>query len=189
MTLGGGWGRRRDAKPQGAPPTLTRQKLEQLALGYLNRFDCTASKLSRQLAARVAKLGGHPESADWIAELVVRYQGSGLLDDARFARNLSSQLAARGKSARAISQKLAARGVPGEVTSELLNARRTAEPEAELAAALAYVRRRRLGPFRAPEARAENRQRDLASVARQGFSFEIAKRALGSGEEDGSEDL
>jgi regulatory protein len=65
-------------------------------------------------------------------------------------------------------------------------ARRQAEPDAELEAARAYVRKRRLGPHRSPEKRAEYRQKDLASVARQGFSFDIAKKALGPGQ--GSDD-
>jgi regulatory protein len=117
----------------------------------------------------------------WISELVERYQGSGVLDDARFARNLASHLNARGKSARAIRQKLAVRGVPEGVASELMATRREQEPGAELEAARAYVRKRRLGPFRKPEEREAHRHKDLASLARQGFSFDIARQALGPG--------
>jgi regulatory protein len=152
-----------------------------MALGYLNRFDVSASKLRQHLATRVRRLGGHADAATWISELVLRYQGSGVLDDARFARNLASQLNARGKSARAIAQKLAARGVPGDVASELMANRREQEPGAELEAARAYVRKRRLGPFRSPEKREAHRHKDLASLARQGFSFDIARKALGPG--------
>ena len=160
---------------------LTRQKLEQQALAYLNRFDVTASKLKQYLTQRARKLGGDAEAARWISELVERYLGSGVLDDARFAKNLASRLNSRGKSARAISQKLAQRGVSGEVAGELMAARKQDEPGAELEAARAYARKRRLGAYRSPEKRAEYRQKDLASLARQGFSFDIAKQALGPG--------
>lgn len=160
---------------------LTRQRLEQLALAYLNRFDCTAQKLRQHLTLRAKKAGAGEEAALWISELCERYLGSGVLDDARFARNLASQLTARGKSARAISQKLAVRGVPGDIAQELMTARRQDEPEAELEAARAYVRRRRLGLYRSAEKREAARHKDLASLARQGFSFEIARRALGPG--------
>lgn len=163
------------------PEPLTKLKLEQMALAYVNRFECTASKLKQHLAGRVRKLGGDDSAAAWIAELVERYCGSGVLDDARFAKNLASQLTRRGKSSRAISQKLAMRGVPSEVASELMTARKQDEPGAELEAARAYVRKRRLGPFRSTETRDEHRHKDLASLARQGFSFDIAKRALGPG--------
>jgi regulatory protein len=174
----------RRAKPGAAEKPhepLTRQKLEQLALSYINRFDCTASKLTRHLRERVRKLGGDaPDAERWIEELVQRYQSSGVLDDVRFATNLASQLSARGKSARAISQKLAQRGVSEQVASELRTARREAEPSAELDAARTYVRKRRLGSFRPPEKREEFRQKDLAALARQGFSFDTARKALGS---------
>jgi len=160
---------------------LTRQKVEQMALAYVNRFDVSASKLRQHLATRVRKAGGHEQASAWISELVERYQGSGVLDDARFAKNLASQLSARGKSARAIAQKLAVRGVSSELADDLMSTRRAEEPEAELEAARTYVRKRRLGPFRSAEKRAEFRHKDLATLARQGFSFDIAKKALGPG--------
>ncbi len=175
-----GRAKRPSKKAEKAPEPLTRQKLEQFALAYVNRFDCTASKLTRHLTERVRKLGGDDSAATWIVELVERYQGSGVLNDARFAKNLASQLTSRGKSSRAISQKLALRGVPGEVASELMSSRKQEEPGAELEAARAYVRKRRLGPHRSPEERATHRQKDLASLARQGFSFDTARKALGS---------
>lgn len=161
---------------------LTRQKLEQMALAYVNRFDVSESKLRRHLTARARKeAGDSAEVASWIDELIQRYLGSGVLDDARFAGNLAAQLGARGKSARAIAQKLSARGVASDVTAQLLAARREQQPGAELEAARAYVRKRRLGPFRRPEDRDAMRHKDLASLARQGFSFDVARQALGPG--------
>jgi len=180
--------RAKAAKPDKAAEPLTKLKVEQMALAYVNRFDCTANKLKQHLTARVRKAGGAEGAAEWIAQLVERYQGSGVLDDTRFAKNLASQLTRRGKSSRAISQKLALRGVPSDVASELMTARKQDEPGAELEAALAYVRKRRLGPFRLTEKRAEYRHKDLASLARQGFSFDVAKRALGPGPSDDSDE-
>jgi regulatory protein len=162
------------------PEPLTRLKVEQMALAYVNRFDCTATKLKRHLAERVRKQGGHEDAEAWIAELVERYLGSGVLNDARFAKNLATQLTTRGKSSRMISQKLAMRGVPSDVAQDLMTARRQDEPNAELEAARAFARKRRLGPHRDPEKRAEYRQKDLAALARQGFSFDTAKKALGT---------
>jgi len=177
-------GRERPAK---AAEPLTQRRLEDLALAYLNRFDCTARKLERHLRERARKLGDDAQAGDWIAQIIERYVLSGMLDDARFAKNLASQLSARGKSARAISQKLAVRGVPSEVAGELMAARKLDEPSAELEAARAYVRKRRLGHHRSADKRDEYRHKDLASLARQGFSFDIAKRALGPGADSDDE--
>jgi regulatory protein len=161
---------------------FTRQKLEQLALAYVNRFDVSQSKLRKHLAERARKAGADPSSArGWIEELLARYLASGVLNDARLAQNLAAQLGSRGKSTRAIAQKLSARGVASELTEQLLARRREQEPGAELEAARAYVRKRRLGPFRPADERDARRHKDLASLARQGFSFDVARQALGPG--------
>jgi regulatory protein len=182
----------REAKAAGrvkkTPEPLTRLKVEQMALAYVNRFDCTATKLKRHLAERVRKQCGDENAEAWIAELVERYLSSGVLNDARFAKNLATQLTTRGKSSRMISQKLAMRGVPSEVAQDLMTARRQDEPNAELDAARAFARKRRLGPHRDPEKRAEYRQKDLAALARQGFSFDTAKKALGTLGGEGGDD-
>ena len=185
MTFEGRGGRpskkaKTEARAAKQPEPLTRLKVEQMALGYVNRFDCTAAKLKRHLSERVRKQGGHENAEAWITELVERYLGSGVLNDVRFAKNLASQLTTRGKSSRMISQKLAMRGVPSEVAQELMTTRRQEEPNAELDAARAFAGKRRLGVYRDAEKRAEYRQKDLASLARQGFSFDTAKKALGA---------
>jgi regulatory protein len=50
--------------------------------------------------------------------------------------------------------------------------------EQEMAQAVAYARRRRLGPFRAGEASPEQERRELAALARAGFPPGVALRAL-----------
>ena len=58
---------------------------------------------------------------------------------------------------------------------------------AEIEAALRYARRRRLGPYRVDrEIATENRQRDLASLGRAGFSYDTARRVVDA---DDPEDL
>jgi regulatory protein len=42
----------------------------------------------------------------------------------------------------------------------------------------AYARRRRLGPYRPAEARAERRTKDLAALARTGFGYSVALRVI-----------
>ena len=51
-----------------------------------------------------------------------------------------------------------------------------------MAAALAFARRRRLGPFRTTASRAEHREKDLAKLARQGFAYETARRIIDADE-------
>lgn len=156
-------------------------ELDTLALRYLDRFDCSVQKLRSHLRQAVRRRGGDAVALErHIEALLARYQGSGLLDDARFAGGLAERLQARGGSRRMIVQKLRQRGV----TSGVAEASVASSPAAELEAARAFVRRRRLGPYRPEAERDANRRRDLAALARTGFDHETAIRALGYGNDD-----
>jgi len=172
--------------------------LEATALAYLDRFDTTASHLKRVLRERVHRTmtrarrdEGQPgaDAADverWIAELLERFQASHLVDDRRFASTFVSSQRSRGASRTMIFEKLRAKGVPAELATEVLDG---SEGEAgggqrELEAARAYVRKRRMGPYRSPEEARARRQKDLAALARRGFSWDVATQALAP---DGSE--
>jgi len=160
---------------------LEPKDLEEAALRYLNRFDCSVKKLRRHLLDLVRRRGGDLTSlTEHLDVLLERYQKSGLLDDTRFAKNLGERLKERGGSRRMIVAKLRARGI--ETPEAEAAVPRSAE--SELAAARALVRRRRLGPHRPEAERLENRRRDLATLARAGFSHEVATKALGYGHED-----
>jgi len=155
--------------------------LEAIALRYLNRFDCSVQKLRTHLRQAVRRRGGDQAVLESHAEaLLARYQASGVLNDERFAGNLAERLQGRGGSRRAIVQKLRQRGIPSSVAEASIGK----TPGAELEAARAFVKRRRLGPFRPEAERLENRRRDLAALARTGFDHETAIRALGHGSDD-----
>jgi regulatory protein len=159
---------------------LTVQALEEAALRYLDRFDCSTKKLRLHLTKLVRKRGGGASLTAHIEVLLERYRASGLLNDERFARHLAERLQARGASRRLVAQKLLTRGVARDVAESAARA----SPGSDLEAARAYARRRRLGPHRPEAERAQNRRRDLAALARQGFDHDTASRALGYGAED-----
>ena len=167
---------------------MTPAELEAKALSYLERFDATASKLRAVLVRYVTR--AHPEGqgppAQVLAQidaLVRRYSGSGLIDDGRYAYSLARGLRERGLSRPTILARLQARGVSAEVAERALqqvdaDAAGDTSNNPELDAARALVRRRRLGPLRPPTERAARRERDLAVLARAGFSYSVARAAL-----------
>lgn len=179
------------SKPR-PPKRISKNALENAALFYLERFSASAETLRRVLLRRVeraAKVHGDDpaEGAVLVADLVSRYQASGLLDDQRYAEGKSRSLLRRGCSPRAIRQDLARRGVAVALIDDALQGLQADladdAPSLDHAAAEAYVRRRRLGPFRPPEMRAEYRDRDMAALGRAGFSWEIARQVIdGEGE-------
>jgi len=174
-----------DGKPKAKrPPAVSRAALEAAALRYLERFDCSTARLRKVLTERIGKAAragveGAAEAPAIVEELLVRYQGSGLINDERFAKNFAARQQDRGASRRMIEQKLRARGISSEVFEQV--APRNQSADGELEAAQAFARRRRLGPHRKPEAREEFRRKDLMALARAGFSYDIASRVIGVG--------
>lgn len=173
-----------------APRPVTPESLERAALNYLERFASSAENLRQVLMRRVeASARAHgterERAAGWVDALVARYRAAGLLDDAAYAEMKAGSLHRRGASARAIRGRLGARGVAAEtVTAALDRIAEDAGGDLDLAAARALARRRRLGPFRAPEARAAWRDKDLAALGRAGFGYDVARRIVDADAED-----
>ncbi len=173
------------------PRRITPAYLENAALHYLQRFATSSANLRRVLMRKVQRAaeahGSDPaEGAALVEALVARYQAAGLLDDRQYAAAKAASLQRRGASSRAIRERLAVKGVDRDLISETVS-RLHDEEGGDLAAAAAFARRRRLGPFRpAMGGRAAGKAADdtarqgkeLAAMARAGFAFEVARRIL-----------
>lgn len=166
------------------PKRATLRYLENAALSYLERFASSSANLRRVLMRKVAASaqahGTDPEEgARWVEDLIARYQRSGLLNDAAYAEMRAASLHRRGASTRKIREKLTTKGIAGdEATRALESLEEEVEGDLNLTAALALARRRRLGPYRAPDARAALRDKDLAALGRAGFAYDIARRVV-----------
>jgi regulatory protein len=151
--------------------------LDEWALDYLGRYASSAENLRRVLLRRVRRR--FPENATearpLIDALVVRYRESGLLDDAAYAAARVHSLHRRGASLQAIRARLAGKGVAAAEITGAVSELRLAGVDTDLAAACAFARRRRLGPYRRAAA---DRARELAAFARAGFSRRIAETVL-----------
>ena len=171
-----------DDDPGDTPPDAA--NLHAAAVDYLARYSATRATLARALNRRVdqwlRKATGPDAAAQAAAakravpEVVAKLTAAGALNDAAFAASRAKKLSRTGHSRRASAAHLAARGVPPELV-------RTALPQdeaSELAAALTYLYRRRLGPFRAAEPTPEARLREMGTLARAGFAGEVARQAL-----------
>ena len=167
------------------PKKATRKHLENVALWYLRRFSASAESLRRVLMRRVEKSARAHETGcaggvTLIEEIIARYRETGLLDDRAYATGRAASLHRRGASPRGIRAKLMAKGVGVEDIDAALAALARDGIEPDIAAATAYARRRRLGPWRAAELREEYRLRDLAALARRGFGYDTALSVIGA---------
>lgn len=176
------------------PKPATPERLERVALFHLERFASSAENLRRVLMRRVRKSvqihGTDPAAgAAAIEALIERFLKAGLLDDKLYAEARAARLHRRGASARKIAASLAEKGIDRNLIGTTLDEDdsdqgASARPGGDLAAAAALARRRRLGPYRLPENRAEFRQKDLGSFARAGFGRSVAERVLNAEDPD-----
>lgn len=164
------------------PRKVSPRYLENAALHYLKRYSATVSQLKRVLLRKVDRSlrvhgGERTEALGWVDALVNKLVRNGLINDQAYAETKAHSLRASGRSARVIAQKLKLKGVATEVVAQKV-AQATAEVS-EDAAARIWARKKRLGPFRRdPSTRQDNRQKDLAAMARAGFPFAMAKKII-----------
>lgn len=199
-------------------PIPTQESLSNAALHYLSRYAASEESLRKTLLAKIRRAAAaHPEfSADrerqaalrlQIEGIVARHKLSGALDDEAFAETKVASLRRAGKSRRAIQQKLAQKGVSPTLIARALethardlgsgeDAEEDAAAQAEERAAIAFARKRRLGPFRVSSAvaekesgeegiagrralRTQNRAaREASSLLRAGFAPALVGKVL-----------
>jgi regulatory protein len=159
-----------------APDAAT---LYEAALNHMARYAVTEAGLARILARRVDRWAREQTDAPpeeivhtqrhakaEIPGVLARLRKLGVVNDEAFAASRTRRLTREGKSRRATLAHLAAKGIKAPTVPD--------DPKRELAAACAYLRRRRAGPFGDKPL-----EKILAAMARGGFSQDIARRALG----------
>jgi regulatory protein len=164
------------------PRKITPDSLGRIALHYLERYATSSENLRRVLIRRVRRSAeAHDTDPDeqipHVDALIIRYQQAGLLDDQAYARMRAESLHRRGTSGRMIRMKLAAKGVPSDAIDDALESLSDLVANTDLSGACNYARRRRIGPWRLRD-RTDYRDRDLAALARQGFSYNIARKVI-----------
>lgn len=169
---------------------LDEAALREAALAYVTRYGGTEAALARALARRIRRWGdalASVEGADRdgiaaqagklreaAARVVADLVALGAVNDQAFAESRARRLRRAGRSRRAVLGHLAARGVAGETAGEAV----PEDTATEFAAALAFARRRRVGPFASTEPEPEAQSRILMAFGRAGFSGSMARRAL-----------
>jgi len=174
-----------------APKRISKTYLENAALYYLQRYATSAANLRRVLMRKVKRsCTFHQTEVDDFAplvdELVARYTNVGLIDDKVFAQAKASSLRRQGHSGRSIIARLQVKGLTSAQIEAAMRNVDDGNEDAEIAAAHTYAKRKKLGPWRKKNITdPKDLQKEMAAMARAGFSYDIARRALAfSGEEE-----
>ncbi len=163
------------------PKKITPQRLKNIALYYLKRFETSEANLRAVLKRRIDDYAYHDkdfnraEAYEWMDALVADFVRLKYVDDARFAEMRVRGYLSLGKSPRYILGKLKEKGVDEHLAVRLLD-----EQEFDpFESAVKLARKKKIGPFCADEdLRRERRSKDLAVLIRAGFDYDVAMRVL-----------
>lgn len=159
---------------------ITPQRLKNIALYYLKRFDSSVENLRQVLLRRVkAYVRENPEfdtheSDKWIENILNDFVRLGYLDDYRFAEIKIRGYLAAGKPERYIVPKLRQKGISSEIISDIMQ---NQEYDA-LQMALKLASKKKIGPYRPAESRREFRQKDMGTLIRAGFDYDVVTEVL-----------
>lgn len=162
---------------------MSRQRLKNIGLYYLQRFESSTDNLRQVLQRRVFDYArqvpdfNKAEALLWIEELLEEFKHFNYLNDERYAKFKIQSYLAAGKPERYIKIKLRQKGIAENDVDKLI-AEEEYNPK-EMAYKLA--RKKRIGPFRPDEeSRNLNKQKDMATLMRAGFDYDVVCEVIGS---------
>ncbi|MBB3033952.1 regulatory protein RecX [Alteriqipengyuania lutimaris] len=157
--------------------------MRDLALAYAGRYATTAAKLKHYLQRKIRERGWANDDEPQVDGLIARFVELGYIDDEAFAEMRQRELLRRGYGARRVEQALHHAGVD----SDRIDLPPPSESETR-SAALAFARRRRLGPFGAEPPDPRTREKQLAALVRAGHDFEAARAMVDARSEEEAEE-
>ncbi len=174
-------------KRRQGPRKVTRQYLENSAAHYLGRLAASKAHLRRLMMQKVKRSESHHgtdsvEGAGFVDEVIAKFERLGFLNDTTYAEMMARSLHGKGTPLKGIRYKLAGKGIGEDDMEKALAALEdeVRSSNLDLAAALVLARRRRLGPFLSDdrEIRDARRDKDMAVMARAGFSYDVVLQVL-----------
>ena len=141
-------------------------------MDYVARYATTRAKLSTYLARKLRERGWDgPGAPPDPAEIAQRMADARYVDDEAFALARAASLGRRGYGRGRVAQALAAAGIGEDDRSPAL----AASAADAWNAALAFARRRRIGPYAQTRAEGDAARRAMAAMLRAGHDYPVAR--------------
>lgn len=171
---------------------ITLQRLKNIGLYYLKRFESSVENLRSVLQKRVNQYTkenpdfNKQEAYQWVEDVLTEFEKLHYLDDKRFTEIKVRSYLAAGKPARYIQNKLREKGIANAQIEDMLDDFGYNPQEM----ALKLAKRKKIGPFRPDEeSRKINRQKDMAALIRAGFDYDVVAEIMGADFiDDGTDD-
>ncbi|MGE0251248.1 MAG: regulatory protein RecX [Dongiaceae bacterium] len=164
---------------------ITPDYLHNASLYYLGRFSASTGSLRRVLIRRVDKavkegISERESAIKMVEDLLAQFNRAGLLNDKLYAQGLTRSLRRKGASKKQIQAKLYQKQIDRNLIRASLE---TEEGRDELSAAKKLAQKRKWGPYRGRSDQEADRK-DLARLARAGFSYDICRQIISLKEDD-----
>lgn len=172
--------------PRQPPKPLGAARLEELALAYAARFAVSAAKLADYLRRKLRERGWEDDSEGGgeppVEAIVARFVAAGYVDDKAYARAKSGSMLRRGLGMRRVNQAMDMAGIAGEDREAA-----RADPGTQRRAALAFARKRRLGPYGPTPADRAAREKQIAALLRAGHPLDSSRELVNAASEAAAE--
>ena len=185
---GGQSGGRERSRERPPPKPLDAAALEQMALRYVERFATTRGRLTDYLMRKIRERGwdgGADVAPAEPGELAQRMADLGYVDDRAFAEQRAAAMQRRGLGARRVAGAFREAGIDeGDAESVA-----PAIADRAVDSALAYARRKRIGPYGTGEADRKLLEKQLAGMLRAGHRFDLARKIVAAPPSDTPESM
>lgn len=162
------------------------QNLYQWAMGYLARYESNRYKLEQKLKERLKHYNNDIDTDSYYElcnEVLEKLEEKKYLSDERYAQQRMRMLLLRGKSLTAIKYDLRQNGLQYDQIQDVLEYfTQKFEDIGDFSlnefAAIQYTKKHALGAYRTKELTDKIYHKELLSLQRQGFSYNIAQYVL-----------
>ena len=154
--------------------------LKKNAISYLSKYDSTKKNLGQILRRKIIKMKKLEKKEKFdlhqlIPKILKELEDKNLINDKNFAENKIKNLFLQGKSEYYILNILLKKGVEKSLIKDTLINFENDNPNWKTESAELFAKRKKLGKF----GDFKNKAKDLAKMARAGFSFDISSKTLG----------
>lgn len=178
-------------RPHSTAKKITASFLENAGKFYLERFPASTSRFRTVMTRKIDRsCRAHPEQdreecLALLEAIILRFHSAGFLNDVAYASGLGYSLSQRGYSSSRIAWALRRKGI-GEDCLQETGMLVTLPANHDWLCALLWVKKKRLGAFSNGKT---SYNQSLSCLARAGFEFETARRALSLTAEEVEEQL
>ena len=166
----------------------TVEEMKIFSFAYIEKYSPSKQQLKTYLLKKYlrAKLTNvkKQDLSNLIDIVILELEKSKFLSDKFYSESKAKNLIQRGNSINKIRNYLLSKGINNEYIKETISKINEKNVDQDFFSAIKLCKKKRIGPSRPEDNRELFYKKDIAILARNGFSFEISKRVMDLEKED-----